>query len=331
VFTNPGSRPFDRRIATGAWLLAASVHGLLIMAATTWPPPPPAQPATRPSRSAHLVFVGVSVDELARLSGPQAPKTLQVSASRIAYPQDTPGPLSRPAPKGTLSIEPSAEHLDEFAPLQHPAAAVASHTESPRLVGEASVPPVSPAPATVSTGSFDKSRAARRVSDRPPAATGAFDRSPSVNRVSVNTTASTVVTATFDMARARSSQSGARVEAESAGYGRAVISSVEARPPASHAAAMPGPVEVPLEILSKAVPSYSESARTAGIEGEVVLEVEFASSGSARVRRVVRGLGFGLDERAVAAIEQIRFTPARSQGVPVSIVAQVSVTFRLSR
>jgi TonB family protein len=45
--------------------------------------------------------------------------------------------------------------------------------------------------------------------------------------------------------------------------------------------------------------------------------------------RVVRGLGAGLDQQAVAAVRQWRFSPARRHGVPVDVVVDVSVDFRL--
>lgn len=307
MFTNARDRRLDRRIATVAWLLAAGAHGLLIMVAATWPHSGPAQPATRLSQATHLVFVGIGIGELPRLSDPLAPRTLQVSASRILHRQGEPRPLSTQAPGATPNIEPSAQHLDEPAPPQPPTSAAAPYAESTQLAGEAA-PSVSPAPATVRAGSFDTGRSARRVSVVPHTVSSAFDKSPAFSRITPNTTASTVMTATFDRANVRSSQSVTRIEVD----------------------ANQSPIDVPLEILSKPAPSYSESARTNGIEGEIVLEVEFASNGSSRVRRIVRGLGFGLDERAVAAIEQVRFTPAQSRGIPVSIVVQVSVTFRLS-
>jgi periplasmic protein TonB len=45
--------------------------------------------------------------------------------------------------------------------------------------------------------------------------------------------------------------------------------------------------------------------------------------------RVMRGLGGGLDERAVQAVRQWRFTPARRLGTPVDVMVEVAVEFRL--
>jgi hypothetical protein len=45
---------------------------------------------------------------------------------------------------------------------------------------------------------------------------------------------------------------------------------------------------------------------------------------------VVKGLGHGLDEAAVAATRQIRFTPARRDGQFVDYPATIHVVFALS-
>ena len=86
----------------------------------------------------------------------------------------------------------------------------------------------------------------------------------------------------------------------------------------------------PVTILEKPRPAYTEEARQLKIEGEVVLEVLFAASGRARVIRVVRGLGHGLDESAIKSAENIRFRPAMRGGVPVDATAEARITFQLA-
>jgi TonB family protein len=66
------------------------------------------------------------------------------------------------------------------------------------------------------------------------------------------------------------------------------------------------------------------------LEGEVLLEVMFGASGQLHVNRVVRGLGHGLDEAAVAAASRMRFKPAVQQGQPVDSTAIVHVIFQLA-
>jgi TonB family protein len=86
----------------------------------------------------------------------------------------------------------------------------------------------------------------------------------------------------------------------------------------------------PAEITYKPRPAYTNDARAARIEGEVLLEVVFTASGEVRVERVVKGLGHGLDESAEAAARQIQFRPAQRNGQPVDSDAIVHITFELA-
>lgn len=86
----------------------------------------------------------------------------------------------------------------------------------------------------------------------------------------------------------------------------------------------------PVEILFKPNPVYTEEARRLKLEGEVLIEVVFSTSGEVRVGRVVRGLGHGLDEAASRAAQQIRFKPARRDGQPVDFPAVVHIVFQLA-
>jgi protein TonB len=86
----------------------------------------------------------------------------------------------------------------------------------------------------------------------------------------------------------------------------------------------------PVEVTFKPTLAYTEEARARRIEGEVTLEVEFTTEGQVRVLRVVRGLGYGLDEMARRAAEQIRFKPATSRGTPVATRTTLTIVFRLT-
>ena len=83
-------------------------------------------------------------------------------------------------------------------------------------------------------------------------------------------------------------------------------------------------------ILSKPNPAYSDEARKLGIEGEVLVEVNFLASGQVRAVRVVKGLGHGLDEAALHAAEQIRFKPALQEGHAVDFPAIAHIIFQLA-
>ena len=86
----------------------------------------------------------------------------------------------------------------------------------------------------------------------------------------------------------------------------------------------------PVAIQSKPAPVYTEEARRLRVEGDVVVQVVFTAAGEIRIVEVVRGLGHGLDEAAVAATRQIRFTPARRDGQFVDYPATIHVVFALS-
>lgn len=91
-----------------------------------------------------------------------------------------------------------------------------------------------------------------------------------------------------------------------------------------------GPPTTQVEIISKPNPVYTDEARSLKLEGEVLLEVLFQANGSLHVNRVVRGLGHGLDENAVAAANKIKFKPALRNGQPVDSTAVVHVVFQMA-
>ena len=101
-------------------------------------------------------------------------------------------------------------------------------------------------------------------------------------------------------------------------------------PVAVASAAPEGPPNAAVEVVFKPIPEYSLAAREAGVEGDVALEVDFSSSGTVRVLRVVEGLGHGLDEIAIRAAEQMSFTPAIRNGHKVDTRAIVYIVFRLT-
>lgn len=76
-------------------------------------------------------------------------------------------------------------------------------------------------------------------------------------------------------------------------------------------------------------PSYPDTARAEGVEGDVRLELVVGVSGAVESARVVRGVGHGLDEAALRAVRQFRFAPASRAGRPVRVRMGWSMQFRL--
>ncbi|HLY57374.1 MAG TPA: energy transducer TonB [Stellaceae bacterium] len=92
-----------------------------------------------------------------------------------------------------------------------------------------------------------------------------------------------------------------------------------------------GAVVSPVLIESSGVkPVYPEEALRDGLEGLVVLEAIVDEHG--RVGhdiKVVRGLGHGFDEAAIAAVRQWRFRPATRYGKPIKVRRIFPILFRL--
>ncbi len=83
------------------------------------------------------------------------------------------------------------------------------------------------------------------------------------------------------------------------------------------------------QALSTPDPEYTEAARNAKTQGTCVLRLIVDAQGVPQDIRVVRGLGFGLDARAIDAVRQWRFQPAMKDGRPVSVLISVEVGFHL--
>ena len=77
-------------------------------------------------------------------------------------------------------------------------------------------------------------------------------------------------------------------------------------------------------------PSYTEEARQAGIEGIVLLQVIVRKDGTANNFKVIKSLGYGLDESAISTIaNKWRFRPATQNGTPIDYQILIEVSFRL--
>lgn len=71
------------------------------------------------------------------------------------------------------------------------------------------------------------------------------------------------------------------------------------------------------EVLTEVKAEMPEEAKRAGVQGTVILRVEVRRDGTVRKVRVVKGLGYGLDEAALEAMKKFTFKPARVNGKPV--------------
>jgi TonB family protein len=82
-------------------------------------------------------------------------------------------------------------------------------------------------------------------------------------------------------------------------------------------------------LVAKPEPIYSEKAKSEQITGTVILKCIFAADGRVTSIRVVKGLPYGLTEKAIEAARQIKFVPATKNGKNVSMWMQLEYNFNL--
>jgi periplasmic protein TonB len=107
----------------------------------------------------------------------------------------------------------------------------------------------------------------------------------------------------------------------------------EAAPPAPPRLAPQPPqrlhqgIQPPAKVVDVA-PRYPALARETRVEGIVILDVIIDEAGNVTSTRVLKSVAL-LDDAAVDAVRQWKFTPARLNGEVIPIVMTVTVSFRL--
>jgi len=76
-------------------------------------------------------------------------------------------------------------------------------------------------------------------------------------------------------------------------------------------------------------PEYSQAAQQAHFQGTLELRMVIDKTGHTTKIRIVRPIGFGLDDKAVDAVKMWRFEPATRNGEPVEVQMNVTTGFRL--
>lgn len=118
----------------------------------------------------------------------------------------------------------------------------------------------------------------------------------------------------------------------SVGPGSQLTTSVAARlkqpvsPPSAYRVG--GQVSAP-RVLSRVEPQYSEEARKGKLQGTILLSVVIDATGTPTQIAVLRPLGLGLDEAAIAAVSQWKFAPGMKNGTPVPVFSQIEMSFHL--
>ncbi len=108
-----------------------------------------------------------------------------------------------------------------------------------------------------------------------------------------------------------------------------VVSGDPVPPPAPRREPLPvgGSISRP-ERIHYVAPGYPAIARSARVEGTVILEAVLGADGLVREVRVLRSIPL-LDAAAVQAVQQWRFTPTLLNGTAVPVVMTVTAVFSL--
>ncbi len=295
-------------------------HDHQVIELVSTPPPVPHQPAPL------------------RVIKPEIEPVLQTPPAQEAI--RLPPEVKHALPKTDTPIAPKIE-MAAKAPVVAPAAPIIPRTlvkVQNFSTGSSALPTIAKAPQRVQTGGFGDPNGVPAADNHGKPVTiaqlGSFDMpsgTGSGNGTGGAKGARGVVASTgFGNGVATGDGSGnansTRGTVRQAGFGDAEVVANVSHPKAEAIA----PKMVPAEILVKPLPVYTDEAKKLRIEGEVLVEVVFESSGQVHVVRVIRGLGHGLDEAAVQAAQQIRFKPALRDGQPADSTAVLHIVFQLA-
>ncbi len=83
----------------------------------------------------------------------------------------------------------------------------------------------------------------------------------------------------------------------------------------------------PPRLTEVASPDYTVEAKKKKIEGSVTVAIVIDKKGDVVDAKVLKGLGYGLDENAIIAVKEWKYKPAEKDGVPIAVKMEVSVDF----
>ena len=91
---------------------------------------------------------------------------------------------------------------------------------------------------------------------------------------------------------------------------------------------MPEPIGGMVAIHNNVI--YPEIARRAGVQGRVYVLAFVNDKGEVTKTEVIKGIGAGCDEAAMAAVRKARFIPGRQRGKPVKVRISIPIRFQLT-
>ena len=303
---------------------------LLVMPLVAAPAPAAVQVARRqaleaPALGAQAKLFVAPAPERSRLRKAeiQAPPAVRASATPA-----TPTILLEPAPLAPLPPSVQTKVFSEAPVAAPPGFSVPPRPHTGTFADAAKIAlPKTVGGNPVASSGFDQAAAVGVSGSGGPVRTGAFVQPAVVVGVSAAGAHGRVGAAGFD-------QYPAGVERSAAAAAVTVHRTAFEQPAA---ASEPAPVQaarsvvrqIPVEILEKPRPVYTEEARRLKIEGTVMLDVIFRASGELRVLGVIHGLGHGLDQAAIEAAHRLRYKPAARNGASIDQRATLHVVFEM--
>lgn len=319
-------------VATSAALHVAGVIGIALLARIA--PAPSAPREYRPVTFVMMAPLPIPHEPAPPLTLPAAPALERAELER-AVPVEVPKPEAPPP-----TLKPVAHSEPAPAPPEPPRPAPPTIAPPPAPV-RTPPPPVTvglfadstptvreaePVKAVRHAGFDAPSPVARAGDTKTAPIVGAFDQAPAAAPGRTAQAGAAVASAGFGSSRADNAANTKQVaEVRPAGF-----DAVRLAPAPTLRATPPERIEIPVEILFKPSPIYTDEARRLKLEGDVLLDVEFSATGTVSVLQVIRGLGHGLDEAATAAAKQMRFKPAQSAGRAIGFRTTVHIVFRLA-
>jgi TonB family protein len=86
---------------------------------------------------------------------------------------------------------------------------------------------------------------------------------------------------------------------------------------------------MPPKVRSRVDPTYTSIAQAARVQGTVMLEAIVRANGRTEIVRVIRPLGYGLEENAAEALGNWVFEPGTRSGQPVDVLLTIEINFNL--
>jgi TonB family protein len=84
-------------------------------------------------------------------------------------------------------------------------------------------------------------------------------------------------------------------------------------------------------LIKQVTPEYPEAARREGVQGVVILVITVDEEGNVEEIKIARKVHPLLDEAAIAAVKQWKYSPTLLNGEPIPVTATVTVNFEMDR